>query len=536
MPGKKKRGRPSKHDLALREAARAALAAEEAAAASAAVGTAPAQQVGNSPGHTGRPWQAGQMMAVPVPTDDLDPPSAQHLANTSPAAAKPATTQHSKQAAPVDAAMDARSAPASPTGRSGSLQGRVLSPNGTAAQQKAAPAATAVPRPIGEPQKQIHRDGNVSLEQGLRDGDAPAPTHLGQLSAPAAAAGKAFRQLKKHTLDAAQEGQQTVEADTTALPAGAAAVHGEPVVPYSKGPQQRITSGSTKQKQHGETKAAYLEISVAAHAMHVDIQEAGCARGRPWTKHLTRQSGPLADDDFAADQAEQQTDAATALPTAAVVPPAAAAAVPDSLEQTGSGPEGRTSHPVLREALNARSDVAPSQDGDLTHACHHKPRTSCTAPPPTQQAGATAQDQAGTGDSRARVGSREPRGEPLQGNATHRRTEGSSHGACEEERRSGNSSGNATAVQQGVGHTGESSEAAAVSLKKPSKAARLQQQHQQQQQRSRPTSWASEQGLHSAAGNNISKFHLPGDRLYGTWQLAAYCCTRTIRSQLLAGF
>ena len=95
--------------------------------------------------------------------------------------------------------------------------------------------------------------------------------------------------------------------------------------------------------------------------------------------------------------------------------------------------------------------------------------------------------------------------------ASDRHTEDSSQNAApaasEEERRSGDSSGNATAVQHGVGQTGESSEAVPVSMRSSKPAGR---QHQQQQLH-RTTSSLSEQGLNSAAGN--AKSHLPGASL-----------------------
>lgn len=88
-------------------------------------------------------------------------------------------------------------------------------------------------------------------------------------------------------------------------------------------------------------------------------------------------------------------------------------------------------------------------------------------------------------------------------------TQNASPAASEEDRRSEDSSGNATAVQHGVGLTGESSEAVPVSMRSSKPVRGHQHQQQQQQQHHRPTSSVSEQGLNSAAGNN--KSHLPGE-------------------------
>jgi hypothetical protein len=102
-------------------------------------------------------------------------------------------------------------------------------------------------------------------------------------------------------------------------------------------------------------------------------------------------------------------------------------------------------------------------------------------------------------------------GSPASDRHTEDSTQNAIPAASEEERRSEDSSGNATAVQHGVGHTGESSEAVPVSMRssKPARGHQHQQQQQQQQQHNRPTSSVSEQGLNSAAGNNKSQ--LPGN-------------------------
>lgn len=101
-------------------------------------------------------------------------------------------------------------------------------------------------------------------------------------------------------------------------------------------------------------------------------------------------------------------------------------------------------------------------------------------------------------------------GSPASDRHTEDSTQNAIPAASEEERRSEDSSGNATAVQHGVGHTGESSEAVPVSMRSSKPARGHQLQQQQQQQHNRPTSSVSEQGLNSAAGNNKSQ--LPGNK------------------------
>ena len=110
-------------------------------------------------------------------------------------------------------------------------------------------------------------------------------------------------------------------------------------------------------------------------------------------------------------------------------------------------------------------------------------------------------------------------GSPASDRHTEDSTQNAVPDASEEERRSEDSSGNATAVQHGVGHTGESSEAVPVSMRssKPARGHQHQQQ-QQQQQHNRPTSSVSEQGLNSAAGNNKSQ--LPGNNFQALLAIA----------------
>lgn len=413
VPGqKKKRGRPSKQDIALRLAHQAAVEAEEAraaeeAAAEEAAEAAAAQQAAHTP--VGKQRQAGQpaakATALPVPTADLDPP-AQHSTSVSPAAGakgaagKPVGKQQSKQpvAGAVENGKGNKPAPSSPKGRSLSPKGRTLSPKGRP-QQK---AATAVPSPASPvhnasdgPEQQRH-DRSVPLEQVLKSTEPvtkkPATGNDGQglkrlKKQPPA--------LKQQTTLAGQHAQQEFELeDDVPAPLKVA----EP---------------------------KHVEILVTADAMDVDIDESGCARSRPWTKHLKVHLDAQAGD-LVADQAMEPADPPAALAAAVAADPSsptAAAKLPtDIIEQTGSGGAGHAAtappdHHPPHQPLNAsRGDAnaaaAQQHDGEDRRNMQHQPRTSRTSPAThLPQKEATAQEQqAQTGDSRARTGNSQPRG------------------------------------------------------------------------------------------------------------------------------
>ncbi|DBA97542.1 TPA: hypothetical protein ACH3X1_015236 [Trebouxia sp. C0004] len=513
VPGqKKKRGRPSKQDIAQRQAYQAALeaaearAAEEAAAEEAAEAAA-AQQGADTP--VGKQRQGGQpaakATALPVPTADLDPP-AQHSNSVSPAAGaksaagKPVGKQQSKQpvAGAVGNGKGNKPVPSSPRGRSLSPKGRTLSPTGRP-QQKAAAAVPSLASPVhdaNDGSDQQRHIQSLPLEQVFKSTE-PVTTK------PATGNdGQGLKRLKKQP---PASKQQTTLAGQLA--------------------QQEFGFEDDVPAPHSVAEPKHVEILVTADAMDVDIDEPGCARSRPWTKHQPdAQAG-----DLVADQAMESADPPAVLPAAVAADPSSPTAVAklptDIIEQTGSGGAGHATaappdHDLPHQPFNAsRGDAgaaaaAQQHDDKDRRNMQHQPRTSRTSPAThlPQKAATAQQQQAQTGNSQAGTGNSQPRGRRpgatgANGSpASDRHTEDSSQhaipaAASEEERRSEDSSGNATAVQHGVGHTGESLEAVPVSMRS-SKPARG-----QQQQHNRPTSSVSEQGLNSAAGN---KSHLPG--------------------------
>ncbi|KAA6420106.1 MAG: hypothetical protein FRX49_09955 [Trebouxia sp. A1-2] len=462
VPGqKKKRGRPSKQDIAERQAYQAAVEAEEAraaeeAAAEEAAKAAAAQQAAHTP--VGKQRQAGQpaakATALPVPTADLDPP-AQQSTSVSPAAeakaaaGKPLGKPQSKQpgAGAVGNGKGNKPVPSSPKGRSLSPKGRTLSPKGRP-QQKAAAAVPAPASPVHDASDGPEQQRRVPLEQVLKS------TEPGVKTPATGNDGQGLKRLKKQP---PASKQQTKLAGQHA--------------------QQGFELEDDVPAPNKVAEPKHVEILVTADAMDVDIDEPGCARSRPWTKHklqLDAQAG-----DLVADQAMEPADPPAALPAARAADPTsptAAAKLPtDVIEQTGSGGAGHATaappdHDLPHQPLKAsRGDAsaaaAQQHDNEERRNIQHKPRTSRTSPA-TQlpQKEATAQEQqAQTGDSRARTGNTQPKGRrpgatgvtgsPASDRHTEGSTQNASPAASEEDRRSEDSSGNATPVQHGVGGT-----------------------------------------------------------------------------------
>ena len=407
VPGqKKKRGRPSKQDIAERQAYKAAMEAEEARAVeealveAAAAEAGAAQQAAHSP--VGKQRQAGQpaakVTALPVPTADLDPP-AQHSTSVSPAlgakgaAGKPVGKQQSKQpvAGAVGNGKGSKHVPTSPKGRSLSPKGRMLSPKGRP-QQKAAAAVPTPASPVHDASDGSEQQRRVPLEQVLKS------TEPGMKQPATGNEGQSLKRLKKQP---PASKQQTKLAGQHA--------------------QQEFEIKDDAPAPHKMAEPKHVEIFATADAMDVDINEPGCARSRPWTKHLDAQAG-----DLVADQAVESADPPAALPAAVASDPSsptAATKLPtDIIEQTGSGDAGHATaappdHDVPHQPLNAsRGDAsaaaAQQHDDEDRRYIQHQPRTSHTSPAThLPQKEATPQEQqAQTGDSRARTGNSQPRG------------------------------------------------------------------------------------------------------------------------------
>ena len=543
IPGqKRKRGRPSKQDIALREAALAALKAEEARAAEAGAAAAAVQPLSPARADKQRQGVSGvRVTAAPVPTADLDPP-AQHPPTTSPPAAtkgaggRPVSKHPANQQGGV-AAKANKAWPASPKGRTASPKGRALSPKGRLQH----PAAVLSP---ASPVRDAHGSGGLGQRSRKSCAEEEEYTPEDLVAPRKAASGKALKRIKKQVpvanqqkLQAAQHAQQDLEPDTLVGIQTTAGVvmHAEPIPDSadSQGQQAAAATGhAASKKQVVEMEPRQIEVSVVADIVDIALDEPGCARARPWTKHLIQavdmEAADLDGDEILEDAEPLANAVATVEYTGDLTPAAAMAANQDSMGQTGSGGTGQATRAPAEQAgligppnaVQNRPHAATIQDHIQMH---HQPRSSHTSHHPQPNLHQAAKhSQVQTGDSQARTGHSQPtgRGAPTGTPVDQGQAEGSSQNATpavsEAERRSGDSSGNATAVQHGVGHTGESSEALPVS-----KAAVV----QQQQQQYHPTASASDQGLHS----NTNKSHLPGALLLHLWSLlCCLCCLRVL--------
>ena len=572
IPGmKKKRGRPSKADIAARQAFKAAQEAEaqvaETAAASAEAAKAAVAKAAAKATNKQSTQPAAKPAAVAVPTADLDPP-AQHSASTSPAAAaahiaaKPiaAKIAAAKPAAakPVSKLPIVPSAAADSTGKASLSKGRSLSPQGRcpAGKHKAVTAAAAAASPSSPAGK---KQGAQRLAKHAKPGDdtdedddyTPDDTPA---AAPKLSPAKGMKRLKKQPPAARPEKKQATQqaledADADAAPVPTPAVHAKHSQSSSHSQEEPFSPGEPE----------HVEILVDAVGLLPDQDHASCARARPWTKHLEAaaleaqaaaalQAQAAAEAEAeAAEQlsAEQESDLAAKTASTAqhksatAAPPMAAAAAArqsptgpanqDSLGEMGSGGSGqaaaaeqsgqRESHNKKRPIKDklVRDEAKQAQQQDQHSQVHMQrgtaPRGSRTSPysPPLPPADARLDDSR-TGTSQPRAGRSHPKSNadapaaaPGSNRCTqHRQTEEALHEAQaspSNEARSGDSSDNAT-VQHGVGHTGESSEAAPAYTKARKPAP----QHQHPQHL--PTSSLSEQAIHSAAGN--TKSHPPG--------------------------
>ena len=535
IPGaKKKRGRPSKADLAAREAFKAAQEAKEATqteAAAAATAAAAAKP-------SGKPH--GKPAAVPIPTADLDPPALQS-ASISPAAANAAAAKPAVKK-PAVATSGAESA-----GKGPSAKGRSLSPKGISAAGKLQKSSTAVPATTAAPGSPapVQQDVQQPTKDPMLDEDADDDDDYMPLGAVAAAApkpglAKGLKRLKKQPPASASNQKQTSQnalEDEEAAPGPSPAKHAK----RSQG------SGHSQEQPFSPGEASHVEIFVDAVGLPADL--AGCARARPWTKHKQKAAAEAQAAAQAAQElaAEQQAAYTAQLKSAPAAPPAAATATvkcptavavnQDSGAQVGSGGRSQAaaaelsgqkdifSKKRLRKDIPAGNEAqqAQQQDQHSQVQTQHAPRGSRTSPrSPLPLPVDTQRDDSRTGTSQPRTGHSQPRSIPAAEHSNtagarrtqHRQTEQvlqQAPASPSNEGRSGDSSDNAT-VQHGVGHTGESSEALPASMKSSKPALQLQQQHrqqrQQQQQHDRPTSSLSEQAIHSAAGN--TKSQLPG--------------------------
>ena len=506
VPGvRKKRGRPSKAEIAAREAFKAS---QDGANAAAAAGKA-----------------AVEHGAVPVPTADLDPP-AQQSANAAPAGAA-AVTQGAAKAAAVKAATKkptVAAAAAESTGNASNLKpsamfGRPAIGNA----QKPSPAVAASVAADKQDLQRLGKRASQPIEdddEGHEDSHVPDDTPL-PVAASKPGVSKRLKRLRKQS-EKEQDTQQAQENDDAA-PAQADVGHSQGSGPSR---EQPVSAGEPKR----------VEVFVDGVGLLLDPVDAGCARARPWLKHIQKaaeEAQAAAEaaakqskvDDTSTDKA-RSVAAAKAPAVAAAKDPAAVAANQDSVGQVGSGgsglaggaeQSGQKEFDSKARSKGGRTSVTKAQqsqqqDQHSQVQRQHAPRGSRTSPrsPPPMPTVQFKHADSRTGTSHPRGGSSShPTGAPAARDAIASRNRKTQHGQAgdtfeeahaspSDGARSDDSSDNAT-MQHGVGHTGESSEALPASMKSSKPAMQL--QRQQQQLHQPPTSSISEQAIHSAAGN-----------------------------------
>ena len=513
LPGvKKKRGRPSKAEIAARQSVKAS---HGAANAPAAAGKA-----------------ADERGVMPVPTADLDPPT-QRSAKAAPAAAA-AVSQSAAKAAAVKAAAKkptVAKAAAEVTGEASkpkppAAKGRPAASNA----QKPSPAVAAS---VAADKQDLQTGNHASrLVEDDDDDDEDNDNAYMQddVSVPVATskpgASKRLKRLRRQAPGAQSEKEQDTQQaleDDAAAPTPADVVH-------SQG------SGLSREQPVSAGEAKHVEVFVDAVGLLLDPVDAGCARGRPWLKHTQK---AVEEAQAAAEAAAKQSEvndtsmaksrsvasAKAAARAAATKEPTAVAANQDSVDQVGSGGSGvgvaeqsgqKEFHRKARskEGRTSATEVQQPQQQDQHSQVHrqHAPRGSRTSPrsPPPMPTVQRKHADSRTGTSHPRGGTSHPTGALAARNADASRNRRTQHRQADDTfeeaqaspsdgARSGDSSDNAT-VQHGVGHTGESSEAPPASMKSSKPAVRLQ-RPQQQQLHQPPTSSISEQVIHSAAAH-----------------------------------
>ena len=469
---------------------------------------------------------------MPVATADLDPPT-QQSAYAAPAAAA-AVTQNASKAAAVKAAAKkptVATAAAELIGDASKL--KPPSAKGRLGVGNAQKSGSAVAASIAADKHDLQRLGK-RVSQPVEDDDheeddnsnMPDDTPV-PVAASTSGASKKLKRLRKQPSGAqsekAQDTQQALEDGDTAL-AQADMVHFQ-------------GSGLSREQPVSAGKPKHVEVFVDAVGLLLDPVDAGCARARPWLKHVQKAAEEAQAATEAIAKQTEVTDTSTAKPKSAAAAPATAAvavtdptavaANQDSVGQAGSdgsGPAGVAEQSGQKEfhskarskegRTNATEAQQPlQQDQHSQVQRQHAPRGSRTSPrsPPPMHAVQPKHADSRTGTSHPRGGTSHPADAPAARNANASRSRRTQHrqddDKCEEAHaspsdgaRSGDSSDNAT-VQLGVGHTGESSEALPASMKSSKPAVQLKRQQQQQQLHQPPTSSVSEQAIHSPAGN-----------------------------------
>lgn len=475
-----------------------------------------AQEAAETEAAAGKATGKAAAETTALPTTALDPP-AQQSVPTAPAAAPPNAARAAASKPQAKPPAVAATAASQLTGDNSTLGPQVSNSRPAAGDaQKAGLALAPSCASLTDDKQGAKRHAATPAGDEDNDDSSYLPD---EVAAPAATS-RRLKRLRKQPPSAGinkkkPAAEHALEEDEAAVAQNAAA-HVAPSQGSGLSLEQPVSTGDP----------AHIEVFVDAVGPSLEQADAGCARARPWLKHLQQ----AAEEAQAAAVEAAKHSEAIITPTAVPAPaPAAAkdstavAANQHSVGQVGSGgsdaaavagPPGakETTHtrgrPKQGRLAPAEAQQQPQQQDQHSQAQReHAPRGSRTSPhsPPTLPTVQPKQADSRTGTSQPRGGTSLPTKTPSSRNAnpTHNRQPHQADDISQEAQaspsdgaRSGESSDDAS-VQHGVGHTGESSEALPASMRSSKPEVQVQRQQQQQP----PTSSISEQGLHSAAGN-----------------------------------
>lgn len=305
VPGmKKKRGRPSKADLAAREAYAAQLEAEEAAAAARATASSPEPLSPSSHNRQRAPGSpSAGVLGVVSPDGDISISSAETQSEVhepgGPAAAK-APAGKGPQAR-GDVSSQARAVPQDRAVGKAVPKGQALKAakdTQHAKQDQAGPATPAAPAAAAE------QHASTTMQSKHAAGAVPeaAPVAADNSDAPQAAALRAPKRKKAVHVIADAVPMPLASAAANAIPATAITAAQKSVAPA---PQQTEAASSLQPPALPEEQAPAGAAVQAVEPPKVDDREFPCARARPWTRHL-KKTGTSSDETPPSDEQQAQ--------------------------------------------------------------------------------------------------------------------------------------------------------------------------------------------------------------------------------------
>ena len=450
---------------------------------------------------------AAETTALPIAA--LDPP-AQQSVTTAPAAVP---QKAARAAASKPQAKQPTVAPTAASEDNSTLEPQVSKSRSAAGDAQKAGAALA-PSCASLTEGKQGSQRRVPTPVGDEDNDDDSYLPDDDVAATPAANSSRLKRLRKQPPGAGSKKQPASQHALEDVDAALPAAHVVPPQGSKLSPEVPASAGDP----------AHVKIFVDAVGASLDHADAGCARARPWVKHL--QQAAEEEAQAAAEEAAKQKEATvapTAAPATAGKEPTAAAkdstAVAANHDSVCPGPKeeenlkrGRPKQGRLAPAVAQQQPQQQDQHSQVQR--QHAPRGSRTSPnsPPTLPTAQPKQADSRTGTSQPRGVAAPPINTPSSRDANpphgrqahHRQADDNSQEAQaspSDGARSGESSEHAS-VQHGVGQTGESLEALPASLRSSKPEGQVQRQQQQQQQQQQPsTSSLSEHGLHSAAGN-----------------------------------